>query len=326
MSRDTVRKPPFNPSDPWFTSLANNAEFLFGALEAAGVTSVIEVGSYEGEFTQLLLDWAAPRGARVVAVDPMPQPPLERLAEQRDDLDLIRKTSFEALDDIELTDAIILDGDHNYYTVAGELDRIARAAGEGPLPLIVFHDVGWPHARRDSYTAIDTLPPEAVPHEVVAGGGLFPGDGGIRPDGLPLWHTAATEGGERNGVLTAIEDFMEGREGLRLVTIPSFFGLGVLWQTSAPYADALEAFLGPWDKHPVLQRMEDSRTLFLASGHGAHERDMRKYHLLSRLLMSRSFKISQWISKAVNRGEPAFEPADIRDRLAETDRPANFEI
>src|SRR3954471_18977858 len=152
--RDAVHKPPFNPSDPWFTSLANNAEFLFGSLEAADVTSVTEVGSYEGEFTQLLLDWAAPRGVRVVAVDPMPQPPLERLAEQRDDLELVRATSFEALERAQLTDAVILDGDHNYYTVAGELERIAAAAGAGALPLIIFHDVGWPHARRDSYTAI----------------------------------------------------------------------------------------------------------------------------------------------------------------------------
>src|SRR5438105_2900252 len=106
--RDAVRKIPFNPSDPWFTSLANNAELLFGSLEAADAKSVIEVGSYEGEFTQLLLDWAAPRGARVVAVDPAPQPPLERLAAERDDLDLIRATSFEALEGIELTDAVIL--------------------------------------------------------------------------------------------------------------------------------------------------------------------------------------------------------------------------
>jgi hypothetical protein len=317
---DVVRKIPFNPSDPWFTSLSNNAEFLFGSLDAAGARSVIEVGSYEGEFTQLLLDWAEPHGARVVAVDPAPQPPLARLAEERGDLDLIRATSFEALEGIELTDAIILDGDHNYFTVAGELRLIAQAAGDGPLPLIIFHDVGWPHARRDSYTAIDALPPEAIQDDIVAGGGLFPGDPGIRADGLPLWHCAAREGGPRNGVLTAIEDFLEGRDGLRLVTIPSFFGLGVLWETGAPYADALEDLLGPWDNHPVLQRMEDSRILFLASGHGAHERDARKYHLLSRLLMSRSFRISQWISRVANRGgEPAFDTADIRARLAETD-------
>jgi hypothetical protein len=316
---DVVRKIPFNPSDPWFTSLTNNAEFLFGSLEAAGARSVIEVGAYEGELTQVLLDWAEPHGGRVVAVDPDPQPPLARMAQERDDLELVRAFSHEALEQIQLTDAVILDGDHNYYTVKGELDRIAKNAGDDPLPLLIMHDVGWPHGRRDAYTDVRRMPAEGVQAEVVEGGGLFPGEPGIRADGLPMWWSAAREGGPRNGVLTAVEDFMGQRDGLRLAIIPSFFGLGVLWETSAPYADALEELLGPWDRHPLLQRLEDSRLLFLASSHGAHERDARKYHLLNRLLMSRSFKISQVISKVVNRGEPAFSEEEIRDRLAETE-------
>ncbi len=28
------------------------------------------------------------------------------------------------------------------------------------LPLILCHDVGWPHASRDSYYAPETIPPE----------------------------------------------------------------------------------------------------------------------------------------------------------------------
>ena len=317
---DVVRKIPFNPTDPWFTSLTNNAEFLFGSLEAAGARSVIEVGAYEGELTKVLLEWAEPHGGRVVAIDPDPQPPLARMADERDDLELVRATSHEALGDLELTDAVILDGDHNYFTVKGELDLLAKNVGDGPLPLVILHDVGWPHGRRDAYTDIARMPPEGRQAEVVEGGGLFPGEPGIRPDGLPMWWSAAREGGPRNGVLTAVEDFMEERDGLRLAVIPSFFGLGILWETSAPYADALEELLGPWDRHPLLQRMEDSRVLFLASSHGAHERDARKYHLLSRLLMSRSFKISQVISRVANRGgEPAFTEAEIRDRLKETE-------
>lgn len=309
---------PFNPADPWFTSLANNAEFLFGSLDAAGARSVTEVGAYDGELTTLLLDWAAPHDGRVVAIDPDPQPPLARLADEREDLELIRALSHEALEGIELTDAVILDGDHNYFTVAGELRRIAEAAGDDPLPLLLFHDVGWPHGRRDAYCAVEQIPAEARPHPVVEGGGLFPGDAGIRPDGLPMWGSAAREGGERNGVLTAVEDFMETRYGLRLAIVPSFFGFGVLWETGAPYADALEELLGPWDRHPVLQRMEDSRVLFLAASHGAFARDDRKAHLLRRLLMSRTFRIAQGISRLANRGEPAITRAEIEDRLAET--------
>jgi hypothetical protein len=318
---EVTRKIVFDPTDPWFTSLKNNEEFLLGSLDAAGARSVMEVGAYAGELTKLLLDWARPHGGRVVAIDPEPQPELEQLARDRADLDLVRATSHVALDDIELTDAVILDGDHNYFTVFGELQRVGRLAGDGPLPLLIFHDVGWPHGRRDAYVDVSQIPESELPHAVVPGGGLFPGDPGIRPDGLPMWFSAAREGGPKNGVLTAVEDFMaqRGEDGLRLAIIPSFFGLGVLWERDAPYAGALEELLGPWDRHPVLQRMEDSRILFLASSHGAHERDARKYHLLSRLLMSRSFKLSQKLSRVFNRGDEAFTDAEIRDRLRETD-------
>lgn len=313
----------FDPADPWFTSLKNNAEFLFGSLEAAGARSVTEVGAYAGEMTRLLLDWADGQAAptRVVAIDPAPQPELEQLERDRPNLELIRATSHDALQGFELTDAVILDGDHNYYTVAGELERIAAAAGDGPLPLLLLHDVGWPHGRRDSYVDPSQLPPDAFPQPVVPGGGLFPGDPGIRPDGLYMWHSAAREGGERNGVLTAVEDFMAARgDALRLAIIPSFFGLGILWETAAPYAGALEELLGPWDRHPLLQRTEDSRVLFLASSHGAHARDERKYHLLERLLMSRTFRIAQVISRVAQRGAPAITRQEITDRLRETDR------
>src|SRR6059058_5464814 len=104
---DVVRKIPFNPTDPWFTSLTNNAEFLFGSLEAAGARSVIEVGAYEGELTKVLLEWAEPHGGRIVAIDPDPQPPLARMADERDDLELVRGLSHEVLGDLELTDAEI---------------------------------------------------------------------------------------------------------------------------------------------------------------------------------------------------------------------------
>lgn len=319
MDRLAPRTIRFNPADPWFTSLANNAELLFGALDAAGARSVTEVGAYDGELTRLLLDWAAPQGGRVVAVDPDPQPPLARLAAERHDLELVRALSHDALEGLEPTDAVILDGDHNYHTVRGELELLARTAGDGPLPLVLVHDVGWPHGRRDAYCAVERIPPAARPGPVVPGGGLFPGDPGIRPDGLPMWGSAAREGGERNGVLTAVEDFA-GERGLRLAIIPSFFGLGVLWETSAPYADALEDLLGPWDRHPVLQRLEDSRVLFLASAHGAFARDERKYHALRQLLMSRSFRIAQALSRVAHRGEPFLTRRQIQDRIDETDR------
>src|SRR5262245_9657757 len=126
------------------------AELILPCLDAAGAKSVVEVGAYAGDVTRLLLQWAESSGARISAIDPSPEKHLVQLAEERSDLELIRQTSLEALKEIPLPDAAVIDGDHNYYTVSEELRLIAERSGD-ELPLLIFHDVGWPHARRDDY-------------------------------------------------------------------------------------------------------------------------------------------------------------------------------
>ncbi len=82
----------------------------------------------------------------MIAIDPTPHPDLEQLERERDDLELIRETSHEALVHIPLTDAIILDGDHNYYTLSEELRIIlsGSSAEQRQMPLLLLHDVGLP--------------------------------------------------------------------------------------------------------------------------------------------------------------------------------------
>ena len=97
----------------------------------------------------------------MVAIDPTPEPALRELAAERGDLELIERTSIEALADADLdADAVILDGDHNYYTLSEELRLIAERAAGGQLPLLIFHDIGWPLARRDAYYAPERIPAE----------------------------------------------------------------------------------------------------------------------------------------------------------------------
>ena len=50
-----------------------------------------------------------------------------------------------------------------------------------------------------------------------------------RSEGLPYRWPAAREGGPRNGVLTALEDFVAERHDLRVAIIPAFFGLAIVW-------------------------------------------------------------------------------------------------
>jgi hypothetical protein len=321
-------EPYVNDLGRWGASLVNDAEVLIACLDAAGPRSVVEVGAYAGDLTRLLLQWAEGSGARVAAIDPAPKAELEELAAKRADLELVRATSHEALGRIPLPDAVIIDGDHNYFTVREELRLIAARGDSLELPLLILHDVCWPHARRDSYYT-----PELIPEEhrqpMVEGAGLFPGEPGVRPGGLPYHWAAAREGGPRNGVLTAVEAFVEERDGLRLAVVPAFFGLGVVWHRDAPWAGAIAEVLEPYDRNPLLERLEANRALHLASSHfhlteanALRQRLARQEVVLRRLLESSAFALAERLSRlrlrvGIGRHQAAVTKDEVRRVLAD---------
>ena len=82
------------------------------------------------------------------------------------------------------------------------------------------------------YYAPDALPDEALhPHSFELGS--LPGCARRRARagsaGGGSFAVALHEGGPRNGILTAIEDFLEGRDDLVFVDVPAIFGLGVIY-------------------------------------------------------------------------------------------------
>lgn len=314
----------FEPGE-WGQQLAHVREILFACLEASGTGSILEIGASEGGTTRPLLEWAKTTGARVTAVEPAVKRELEEVLAEHPELELIRKTSLEALPEVVLPDAVIIDGDHNYYTVSAELQTLWGRAPDTELPLIFFHDVAWPHARRDAYYAPERIP-EQHRQPIVADTGLVPGDPGVDEAGLPFDFVAEREGGPRNGVLTAIEDFVEGREGLRLAVMPIFFGFGVLWHEGRDWADAVAEIIEPWDRSPVLERLEANRVVHLAAYHAAATRlhalarqGLDREQLLRAMLGSRAFTVAEQLSRLSQRGEPVFSRDKVRRALG--DRP-----
>jgi hypothetical protein len=296
--------PYLNDPDRWGTSLAQSAEIVLPCLDAAGARSVVEVGAFAGDLTRVLVDWAAAAGGRVTAIDPRPEERLAALARERPELELVRATSLEALPRIPQPDAVIVDGDHNYYTVGEELRLVGERAPGAELPLLLFHDVCWPHGRRDDYFAPELIPAEHRKQVAGAAGGIRPGEPGLSAGGLPYVRSAAREGGARNGVLTAIEDFVAARDGLRLAVVPVFFGLGVVWHLDAPWSDDLARILDPLDRNPVLERLEANRVHHIAEGHArrvelwaARQRQARQEALLGRLLESSAFAVAERLSR-----------------------------
>ena len=261
--------PYLNDPTHWATSMAHHADLMIPCLDAVGARSILEVGAFAGDLTRLLVEWAAEAGARVLAIDPSPQEGLERLDRERAELELIDE----------------------------------RSRGR-ELPLLMFHDVCWPHGRRDDYYAPDQIPDDF--RQPLAGdrGGLFPGDPGLRSGGVPYPKSAAREGGPRNGVLTAVEDFVADRDHLRLVVVPAFFGFGVVWSQRAAWADDVAELLDPWDRHPLLERLEANRVHHLAESHSrqtrvweVQEREARYTGVLERMLESSAVAVAERLSR-----------------------------
>lgn len=245
-------------------SLAEFSSVTLPVLAAAGARSVCEIGAEHGGNSSVVGDWLRSRGGTLVSIDPAPGAAfLEWVTRNADVARHLPATSLEVIETVGAHDAWFVDGDHNWYTVFNELSLIHRVQRAARRPLLVFlHDVGWPCARRDLYYAPQRVP-EAFrqPHSFELG--VVPGaraaiDGGFR--GCGAFAVALQEGGPRNGVLTAIEDFAAGvGEPLMWAQVPGVFGLGVLFDSDHPAADAMAQLLAPLHEHPLLARLEANR-------------------------------------------------------------------
>ncbi len=210
---------------------------------------ICEIGVAEGVFTSRLLAWGRQHGCAYVGIDPKMNPaaagPVSGI-ERAGDCEMLNDYSLAVLPALDRCDAYFLDGDHNFFTVRNELALISSAArGVGdsrPSPIVFVHDVGWPWGRRDMYYLPSVVPAGARQiwsetlgvslerDELV--------DGGLREPGR--YAISVSAGGPRNGVLTAVEDFLEGPEGKdwAAIILPIAYGLAILYQPAQPSLSA----------------------------------------------------------------------------------------
>jgi hypothetical protein len=141
-----------------------------------------------------------------------------------------KSNSLDALPNVAITfDCILIDGDHNWYTVFNELRLIRERSLLHAGGMVFFHDVGWPYERRDMYYQPDTIPTEFLQRYerkgIVKGQGALADHGGSYEEVCNAVH----EGGPRNGVLTAIEDFIaEHPTEYQFSRVKLGSGLGIL--------------------------------------------------------------------------------------------------
>lgn len=223
---------------------------------------IVEIGAEEGRHTHKLLAYCGANDAMLHAIDVFPLPAREEWQrEHADHLRFHQGTSLEILPTLDPYDAILIDGDHNWYTVFHELKAIEEMAKRsGTFPLVFLHDTGWPTAHRDSYADPERIPSEhRHPYER---GGIIPGrkQPGKREEGAfcPDFLFASREGGPCNGVRKAVEDFLKATDmPLRCIFLPGMHGLGILASEEycALHSD-VRAFLDSLESKPLCSFME----------------------------------------------------------------------
>jgi len=200
-------------------------------VRAANANRIVEIGALRGETTALMLGDLGPT-AELHVIDPLPQfDPAEHEARFNGRYVFHKDLSLNILPTANAFDFALIDGDHNWYTVYHELQHLRDAARRDNthLPLMVLHDVAWPYGRRDLYYAPEQIPEEfRQPHDQR---GMRPGTKHLLPGGgmNTTLDNALNEGGERNGVRTALDDFIaEHDKPIRQVIFPIYYGLAIV--------------------------------------------------------------------------------------------------
>jgi cephalosporin hydroxylase len=222
---------------------------IWPVLQAAHADRIVEIGALRGETTALMLERLGPE-TELHVIDPIPEfDPAEHEKRFPGRYIFHRDVSHNVLPTLPPVDVALVDGDHNWFTVYHELKMLAEVArnADAPLPVIIMHDVLWPYGRRDLYYEPERVPEEfRQPYEMK---GIRPGTKQVLPSGglNPEHYNAVTEGGPRNGVMTALDDFMtEYDRPLRRLVLPVYFGLAIVVEESR------------LDREPELRALLDS--------------------------------------------------------------------
>lgn len=223
-------------------SMSHFSEIFRTLLDECAPNTIVEVGSEYAGSTRVLAGYAKDNNIQLIVVDPTPKVSLNAvLPEFHDAYRFVPQKSVDALPNLS-ADIFFLDGDHNYWTVRSELQAIYA---ENPDAWTILHDVGNPCSRRDQYYAPNEIPADHR-HQYSYDYGIDLKTNKLQYRsgfwGAGEFAIAVESGTPRNGVLTAVEDFISQRNKLYYSSIPLIFGLGIIVpQHKAEYIDRIFA-------------------------------------------------------------------------------------
>jgi hypothetical protein len=135
-----------------------------------GARRILEIGASLGGNTDRIIRQIP--NVRISVIDPCLDVDLATKYAHTDAVTVHADRSLDALPRLQGPfDAVLIDGDHNYYTVIGELRLIRERGLLAPGGMILLHDTADPWARRDLYYEPERIPADAkapdAPHGVL---------------------------------------------------------------------------------------------------------------------------------------------------------------
>ena len=190
---------------------------------------IVEIGAQHGKNTVKIAQYCKTHNCKISCIDPFPMFDFKSIEKDLGDkFTLYEDLSLNVLGKLSDMDIVLIDGDHNWYTVFNELKLIYKRQKD-KFPLVIFHDIGWPYGRRDLYYNVENIAPQYINAHKKAG--IIYGQSQlVENDGINAHlDNAIYENDNKNGVLTAIEDFIEETPlDFEFVKFQGLNGLGML--------------------------------------------------------------------------------------------------
>jgi len=243
-------------------SMAEFSSIIFPILETIQANTIGELTAADQENLKFLHLWLSGRQGKLVVLDAnCPDEFIDWIDSVDDLVTYVPQSGIDGIAQMPAVDAWFVHGHPNWFNVYHELAEIYETAKKNQQPMMIFlQNVAWPCARRDWYASPNSIPENfRQPH-------TWNGDDAA--DAMKIMNSrenktyacALKEGGERNGVLTAVEDFvLNHADEFYWALIPSIFGLGVLFSRNHPRASEVARIIAPYHQHPLLINLEKNR-------------------------------------------------------------------
>lgn len=226
IAKQLISLPDYGQVDENLVNMSNFFPLIQSLIEAVGPSSICEIGSDQGMTTQLLRKYCEGRDCKLHSVDPS----FSATRKVDEVLTEYACLSVDYLKSQAPSEVYFLDGDHNYYTMAAELQLIRENKIAGKSCLMFIHDVGWPWGGIDMFYNNENIPEDkrkkTEANPVIS---MYRRANTDERLGLPMnGLSVALEDQGKSGIATAIDDFLSGNAQWEYISIPSIFGLGVL--------------------------------------------------------------------------------------------------